>query len=101
MGDKKGGDPMTALRFILEKAHMFEDLRDEIYCQLCKQLTQNPNKYASQKFLETLTTRESKTKGWELMAVCCSIFSPTNFFVKHLASFLISQVHKIIRSTYS
>jgi len=56
-----------------------EELRNEAYCQLIKQLTENPS-------------LESCTKGWQLMCVFLATFPPGEnlepylggFFVKHL-----------------
>lgn len=47
----------------------FLDCRDEIYCQICKQLTENKG------------TR-SRMQGWILLSVCLGIFPPTNLFMK-------------------
>lgn len=43
--------------------------RDEIYCQICKQLVKNRNK-------------RSQMKGWILLSICLGIFPPTDLFVK-------------------
>ena len=56
-------------------------LRDEIFCQLCKQCNLNPN-------------TESLKKGWTLMLICCSVFPPSNEFVDYLACFLFSKVRE-------
>ncbi len=57
-------------------------LRNEIYCQLCKQLTQNPD-------------METAMKVWELFAMCASCFSCSSYMVKFLGSFLLSRVSKV------
>ncbi|XP_028987944.1 unconventional myosin-VIIa-like [Betta splendens] len=70
--------PLSAL----EKLHIIvgyglsrQGIRDEIYCQICKQLVNNKNK-------------NSSMQGWILLSICLGIFPPTDFFLQYLERFL-------------
>uniref|UniRef100_A0A8C0FM94 Myosin VIIB n=1 Tax=Bubo bubo TaxID=30461 RepID=A0A8C0FM94_BUBBB len=52
-----------------------EVLRDEIYCQIMKQLTENRNRY-------------SVTKGWQLLWLCTGLFPPSKSLLKHAQKFM-------------
>uniref|UniRef100_A0A803YSN9 Myosin VIIB n=1 Tax=Meleagris gallopavo TaxID=9103 RepID=A0A803YSN9_MELGA len=52
-----------------------EVLRDEIYCQIMKQLTENRNRY-------------SVTKGWQLLWLCTGLFPPSKSLLKHAQKFI-------------
>ncbi|KAI0058032.1 hypothetical protein BV25DRAFT_1902420 [Artomyces pyxidatus] len=62
-------------RWLLGEGLTHGELRDEIYCQLMKQLTGNP-------------TTESVFKGWQLLCVLLVTFPPSKNFETYLESFL-------------
>ncbi|CAB1325889.1 unnamed protein product [Coregonus sp. 'balchen'] len=66
----------------LEKLHIIvgyalsrRDIRDEIYCQIIKQLVNNKN-------------QTSSLRGWVLLSICLGIFPPTELLMPYLESFL-------------
>ncbi|KAL8577201.1 hypothetical protein ACOMHN_061328 [Nucella lapillus] len=56
-------DAELANTYVLDPSRRNKYLRDEIFCQLMKQLTNNPD-------------RPSEEKGWNLMALLCSTAAP-------------------------
>ncbi|XP_074544475.1 unconventional myosin-VIIa-like [Halichoeres trimaculatus] len=63
------------LNFIIGYGLSKRGIRDEIYCQICKQLVNNRN-------------RRSRTLGWTLLSICLGIFPPTEHFMKYLENFI-------------
>lgn len=64
--------PLTALEklhIIVGYAIVRRDLRDEIYCQICKQLQDNNN-------------RNSYFRGWILLSLCLGVFPPSERIIK-------------------
>ncbi|EAU91559.2 hypothetical protein CC1G_02048 [Coprinopsis cinerea okayama7 len=62
-------------RWILGEGLLHGELRDEIYCQLMKQLTGNPS-------------TESIFKGWQFLCVLLLTFPPSKNFETYLESFI-------------
>jgi len=75
MGDRAPIGQSEDIQCLLEKGIMNGQLRDEIYIQLCKQLSRNPSP-------------DSLLLGWQLMAVIVISFPPSKNFESYLIQFI-------------
>ncbi|XP_057696428.1 unconventional myosin-VIIb isoform X2 [Corythoichthys intestinalis] len=81
MGDyptKQMQSPLELTDQIFEPAMENENLRDEIYCQIMKQMSSNNNRF-------------SVEQGWQLLWLCCGLFPPSQSLLKHAQKFLESR----------
>ncbi|KAL9890875.1 myTH4 and RhoGAP_KIAA1688 domain-containing protein RhoGAP93B isoform 2-T2 [Glossina fuscipes fuscipes] len=78
MGDRKAraGMSLNSVAIdVITAALPQQQLRDELYVQLCRQTTENPK-------------RESLIRGWELMAICLSFVPPSPTFQPTLLNYV-------------
>lgn len=75
MTDRERSGLLEEERWLLGEGLAHGELRDEIYCQVMKQLSRNPNP-------------ESVFKGWQLMCVLLITFPPSKDFERYLQSFI-------------
>ncbi|KAL3046803.1 hypothetical protein OYC64_021102 [Pagothenia borchgrevinki] len=81
MGDyptKQMQSPLEHTDLIFSPATQNEALRDEIYCQIMKQMSSNNNRF-------------SMEQGWQLLWLCCGMFPPSQALLRHTQRFLESR----------
>ncbi|RKP10231.1 Rho GTPase activation protein [Thamnocephalis sphaerospora] len=87
MGDRqrmRGSTALDDIQWLLDRGLQQSELRDEIYVQLCKQVTNNPS-------------RASVFKGWELMSVLAVTFPSSKNFEDYLKNFIQQHYHETDR----
>uniref|UniRef100_A0A3B4VIC1 Unconventional myosin-VIIa-like n=1 Tax=Seriola dumerili TaxID=41447 RepID=A0A3B4VIC1_SERDU len=70
--------PLELTDQIFGPATQNEALRDEIYCQIIKQMSSNNNRF-------------SMEQGWQLLWLCCGLFPPSQSLLRHAQRFLESR----------
>ena len=81
MGDRSCGHPDSLASELLQSALDCKDVRTEVYCQIIKQLTQNPSS-------------QSEQKGYELLVLCLYTFPPPPDFENYCEMYLRSLPNK-------
>ncbi|EDQ87051.1 uncharacterized protein MONBRDRAFT_27813 [Monosiga brevicollis MX1] len=88
MGDypAKNKDEREVVNFMLTVATEHEELRDEILCQLIKQVTNNRSERA-----------ESCARGWRLLMLATQFIKPTSALEPYLKSYLQNTAFRLTR----
>jgi len=81
MGDKHMPFPAMLAQDVLRKGFESAVIRDEIFLQIIKQLTNNPRP-------------ESIAKGWQMMCMCVSTFPPSKRFENFLLHYILEKKEK-------
>lgn len=82
MGDLPKGRTNINTDLIFEPALKNEILRDEIYCQIMKQLTDN-------------RIHVSEERGWDLLWLATGVMVPSALLLKELMEFLRTRTHPL------
>lgn len=84
MGDMPKGRAPINTNLIFSPAIRHAILRDEIYCQIMKQLTNN-------------RIEISEERGWELMWLATGVMLPSSVLLKELFDFLRSRTNPLAK----
>jgi len=80
MGDYPMGENMSYIdcaRHILKRCHKYTEIRDEVFCQLCKQTTNNRSMF-----------HKSKIRGWRLFALVAAYFDCSDSLKPYIFKYL-------------
>lgn len=86
------GDLPQARNFLLNTDEVFmpalenEALRDELFCQIMKQLSEN-------------NIQSSEERGWDLMWLACGLMIPSQALLKELQEFLKTRPHPVAKDS--
>lgn len=93
MGDRHYPDPLGLAQELLSKTLEQVQLRDEVLCQIVKQIRENPNP-------------ESAAKGWSLIRLCLEVYPPREFenylehFIRNFCPTKEAMIDLLHRSVY-
>lgn len=87
MGPKRQEEALSTARKIIETGIRIAELRDEIYVQICRQVTENPELEKQIKDWDQV-----QSNGWYLMALCCGCFPPSKLLSKYLNNFFLNAI---------
>uniref|UniRef100_A0A672MWX5 Unconventional myosin-VIIa-like n=1 Tax=Sinocyclocheilus grahami TaxID=75366 RepID=A0A672MWX5_SINGR len=76
--------PIDLTNQIFGPATAHVELRDEIYCQIMKQMTNNSH---------------GMERGWQLLWLCCGLFPPSQLLLRYAQRFLESRPREPLAST--
>lgn len=81
MGDRSSNKSIMdhALKVLNHMMLAPEELRDELYCQLCKQTNLNPDSTSTE-------------RGWQLMMMGLAIFPPSSDLMPHLMAYCVKNL---------
>lgn len=74
-------ESVDIVKSLLDNAIKKQKIRNELFCQLIKQTTQNPH-------------ADMLARAWHLMAVCAGTFLPTKDLIPYLRAYLQTTAHQ-------
>ncbi|EGD81471.1 myosin-X [Salpingoeca rosetta] len=86
-GDLKENSVIQSTQSIVAYCLDRSELRDEVYCQLIRQVTNNPSP-------------EQQLRGWQLLAICAACFSPSKRLYRYVMAFMMThQADSVVGAT--